>query len=114
MHITCDVHCTLEEEIETDSKLQKTLEPKGNDKVAASEVIADALLAVVGEGFSVQKREGEGEESNETRPDKEKQADASQEEEKGMCATVIVLPPTLYCTTSALHWFEPARFYIHT
>ena len=76
--------CAAEEESGTDSELQKTREPT-HDKTEDVDggVIAEALLAVVGEGFTVQEGE-EGREGEVTRADKEDQAHVSQEEERGM------------------------------
>ena len=75
--------CATEEESGTDSELQKTLEPT-HDKTEDVDggVIAEALLAVVGEGFTVQEGE-EGREGEVTQADKEDQAHVSQEEERG-------------------------------
>ena len=72
--------CAAEEE--TDSELQKTLEPTHDETDAAGGVIAEALLAVVGEGFTVQEGE-EGREGEVTQADKEEQARVSQEEKRG-------------------------------
>ena len=87
MHTYVQAHyskslCAAEEETKTDSDLQKTLEPT-HDETETGGVIAEALLAVVGEGFTVQEGE-EGREGEVTRADKEDQAHVSQEEERGM------------------------------
>lgn len=60
------------------------LEPKVDETEGVDgEVIAEALQAVVGEGFTVQEEE-EGRESKVTVADEEKQAAAAQDEEKGV------------------------------
>ena len=74
--------CAAEEESGTDFELHKTLEPAHDEADAAGGVIAEALLAVVGEGFTVQEGE-EGREGEVTQADKEEQARVSQEEERG-------------------------------
>ena len=79
--------CAVEEE--TASELKETLEPKDQSetKTADSEVIADALLAVVGDGFAVEEGEEERKESDvpSAAPDKEQKEDGSQEEDAGVC-----------------------------